>query len=258
MSTRRTPLTLSALATTALLLAGCTGGDDVASGTPAVTPAGTPPATTAPPTADPAGGTQQPAAPAAGCTGTGAAAPAAAATVETIDLDGDGVGDALWIADDGGTRTVGVTTAGGATLTHPVDLAGPAGATAFALRPDPAGPAMVLVSDNRVADLLVVQDCALVDATDTRGEPWQFDQGFAGQGTGVGCVDLDGDGTLDLAGLNLVDDTVTRTQIRVDGTVASAGASDQVAAGTDAARESARAITCGDRTLTADGVHEPA
>ncbi|TKR22111.1 hypothetical protein FA014_18170, partial [Cellulomonas hominis] len=64
MSTRRTPLTLSALATTALLLAGCTGGDDVASGTPAGTPAGTPPATTAPPTADPAGGAQQPGHPA--------------------------------------------------------------------------------------------------------------------------------------------------------------------------------------------------
>ncbi|WP_158375579.1 hypothetical protein [Cellulosimicrobium cellulans] len=255
MSTRRAPLTLSALAATALLLAGCGGEDDLASGTPTVTAPATTPA--APSPGSP-GGTPQPSAPATGCTGTGGVAPATAATVGTIDLDGDGAGDELWIADDAGARTVGVTTAGGATLSHPIDLAGPAGATAFALRPDPAGPAMVLVSDNRVADLLVVQDCALVDATDTRGEPWQFDQGFAGQGTGVGCVDLDGDGTLDLVGLNLVDDTVTRTRIRVDGTVASAGASDQVSAGTDAARASARAITCGDRTLAADGVHEPA
>lgn len=255
MSTRRAPLTLPALAATALLLAGCGGGDDLASGTPTVT---APATTSAAPSPGSPGGTPQPSAPATGCTGPGGVAPATAAAVGTIDLDGDGAGDELWIADDAGTRTVGVTTAGGATLTHPIDLAGPAGASAFALRPDPTGPAMVLVSDNRVADLLVVQDCALVDATDTRGEPWQFDQGFAGQGTGVGCVDLDGDGTLDLAGLNLVDDTVTRTPIRVDGTVASAGASDQVAAGTDAARESARAITCGDRTLAADGVREPA
>jgi hypothetical protein len=256
MSTRRAPLTLSALATAALLLSACGAGadDDAASGAP---PTASSPASASP--APSASGTPRPSAPAAeGCTGTGGLAPATAATVDTIDLDGDGVPDQLWIADDGATRTVGVSTAAGATLTHPIDLAGPAGATAFALRPDPAEPAMVLVSDNRVADLLVVQDCALVDATDTRGEPWQFDQGFAGQGTGVGCVDLDGDGTLDLVGLNLVDDTVTRTQIRVDGTVASAGVSDQVAAGTDAARESARAITCGDRTLAADGVHEPA
>jgi len=254
MSTRRAPLTLSALATAALLLSACSAGadDDAASSAP---PPASSPVTPAPsPT-----GTPQPGAPAAaGCTGAGGAAPAGAATVDTIDLDGDGVPDRLWIADDGGTRTVGVSTAAGATLTHPVDLAGPAGATAFALRPDPAEPALVLVSDNRVADLLVVQDCALVAATDTRGEPWQFDQGFAGQGTGVGCVDLDGDGTLDLVGLNLVDDTVTRTLIHVDGTVASAGTSDEVAAGTDAARETARAITCGDRTLSADGVHEPA
>lgn len=255
MSTRRAPLTLSVLAAAALLLSACSGGsDDSPSGEATSAPAASAPAASAPsPT-----GTLAPSAPAAeGCTGTGGLAPATAATVDTIDLDGDGVPDQLWIADDGGTRTVGVSTAAGATLTHPVDLAGPAGATAFALRPDPAEPAMVLVSDNRVADLLVVQDCALVDATDTRGAPWQFDQGFAGQGTGVGCVDLDGDGTLDLVGLNLVDDTVTRTLIHVDGTVASAGTSDRVAADTDAARETARAVTCGDRTLSADGVHEP-
>lgn len=257
MSTRRAPLTLSALAAAALLLSACSAGaDDDASAAP---PTASAPASASASAAPSPTGTLRPSAPAAaGCTGTGGLAPAAAATVDTIDLDGDGVPDRLWLADDGGTRTVGVSTAAGATLTHPVDLAGPAGATAFALRPDPAGPAMVLVSDNRVADLLVVQDCELVAATDTRGEPWQFDQGFAGQGTGVGCVDLDGDGTLDLVGLNLVDDTVTRTLIRVDGTTASAGTSDRVAAGTDAARETARAITCGDRTLSADGVHEPA
>ncbi|WP_147795948.1 hypothetical protein [Cellulomonas sp. Y8] len=254
MSTRRAPLTLSALATAALLLSACSAGsgDDAASSAP---PPASSPATAAP---SPTGTLQPSAAAAEGCTGTGGLAPATAATVDTIDLDGDGVPDQLWIADDGAARTVGVSTAAGATLTHPVDLAGPAGATAFALRPDPAEPAMVLVSDNRVADLLVVQDCALVAATDTRGEPWQFDQGFAGQGTGVGCVDLDGDGALDLVGLNLVDDSVTRTLIHVDGTTASAGTSDEVAAGTDAARETARAITCGDRTLSADGVHEPA
>lgn len=258
MSTRRSPQSLSVLGAgalgAALLLAGCSGGsggDDTAA--PAQ-PTAAPPVSSAP-AASPEPTTTAP----AGCTGTGDPAPSGAATVSTIDLDGDGSPDTLWIASDGSTRTLGVTTATGATFTSPIDLAGPAGASAFALHPDPAGPAMVLLSDNRVADLLLVQDCALVPATDAAGAPWQFDQGFAGQGTGVGCLDLDGDGTQDLVGLNLVDDTVTRTVIEVDGTVASAGAKDSVAVAGDAtAQDTARQITCGDRTLQADGVHEPA
>ncbi len=259
MNARRAPrtLVLPALLVAAALLAGCDGGSPAPpSSAPPAQTIGPGPGVTATPSTSP---TTTPAPTAAGCTGPGEAPPAGAATVATIDLDGDGTSDTLWIASDGATRTLGMTTAAGATATAPIDLAGPAGATAFALRPDPAGPAEVLLSDNRVADLLLVQDCAFVAATDAEGAPWRFDQGFAGQGTGVGCLDLDGDGTLDLVGLNLVDDVVRRTAIDLTGTVAAAGVSDEVtlAPGDEAARETAHALTCGDRTAGADGVHEP-
>lgn len=251
---------LAVALTAAFALAGC-GADapEPVPTTPAVTSAPTtpPPVTTAPTT---------PTTPAAGgCAATGDGAPAGAAAIRTIDVDGDGQQDTLWVAT-GTERTVGVTTASGATFTHPITLGGPAGATAFALQPSEGGPADVLVSDGRAADLLTVQDCALVDVTDADGKPWAFDLGFTGYGTGVGCLDLDGDGTRDLVGLNLVPTaeqgtarTVTRTVIHVDGTVAAAGAQDEVtlAAADETGIETASAITCGDRTAAADGVHEP-
>ncbi len=203
--------------------------------------------------------------PAAGCPASGDGVPAGAAQITTIDLDGDGRADVLWIVSDGSDRSVGFTTASGATSSRPVTLAGPQGATAFALRPAPQDAADVLVSDGRVADLLTVQDCALVPVTDTGGQPWRFDLGFGDYGTGVGCLDLDDDGRTDLVGLNArsQDDgdsyLITRTVIDVAGTVARAGTGDELhaARGTDdAAIETAHQITCGDRTADADGVHE--
>lgn len=243
---RQRLLPVIAIAALALLTACSDDSDDTA--TPTVTaPGPTVTATTEPtePVATPTS---------TGCAATGEGVPADAQVTTTIDLDGDGSPDQLWIADDGGTRTLGVTTASGATFTHPIDLAGPAGASAFALRPSAEDPGLVLLSDNRVADLLMVQDCGLVDVTDAEGQPWQFDQGFAGNGTGVGCVDMTGSGELDLVGLNDVDGTIERTQITLTGTVAAAGVKDTVTGDTD----TAHAITCGDRTLQADGVHEAA
>jgi hypothetical protein len=249
----RSLLPVLALATAAALaLAGCTGDDPAAPVTVG------PPASTAP--SEPSPTTSAPAS-AAGCAPTGTGVPAGAAAAETIDLDGDGLPDTLWISGTDGTRTLGVTTATGATFTHLVDLAGPAGASALAVHPDPATLPGVLLTDGRLADLLLVDDCALVDATDAAGAPWQFDLGFTGYGTGVGCLDLTGDGTTTLVGLNATGDgsTVTRTAIDLTGTVAAAGVSDTVTLdpGDQAAIDSAHQITCGDRTLAADGVHEP-
>lgn len=203
-------------------------------------------------TATPEPAVPSPSATSTGCAPSGDGVPATAQVVTTLDLDGDGSADQLWIDDQGEARTLGVTTASGATFTHPIDLAGPAGASALALRPAPDDPGLVLLSDNRVADLLMVQDCALVDVTDAEGQPWQFDLGFAGNGTGVGCVDLTGDGRPDLVGLNDVDGRIERTQITLTGTVAAAGAHDTVT-GDD---ETAHQITCGERSIDADGVHE--
>ena len=229
-----------------VLLSGCANGGD--------TPASPEPDPT---TASPTTSTPTPTATSVGCAPTGDGVPEGAQVVTTIDLDGDGSADQLWIADQGEARTLGVTTGSGATFTHPIDLAGPAGASAFALRP--ADQSLVLLSDNRVADLLMVQGCALVDVTDAEGQPWQFDLGFAGNGTGVGCVDLTGDGQLDLVGLNVLDpgadpETVERTEITLTGTVAAAGVGDQVSV--PATDTTAHAITCDDRTMDADGVHE--
>ncbi|HEY0218097.1 MAG TPA: hypothetical protein VGC57_17025 [Cellulomonas sp.] len=248
----RTPSVLVLAATAAFALAGCSGDAEPAPPTTATAPA-TATAPSAPATTAPAIAT--------GCAPAGTGVPAGASTVSTIDLDGDGAGDTLWISGAGSDRQVGVTTASGATTSLPIDLAGPAGATAFALRPDPADPAEVLVTDNRLADLLVLDGCALAPVTDAAGAPWQFDLGYTGYGTGVGCVDVDRDGTLDLAGLNLLEDgaTVTRTAIDVTGTLAAAGTEDQVTIdpADQTAVDTAHALTCGDRTAAADGVHEP-
>jgi hypothetical protein len=259
----RTPSALLLAAATALVLAACTGGtDDTATTAPPPSPASSGSAS-APGSGT---GTGTGTGTAAGCAATGDGVPADAASVAGVDLDGDGEPDTLWLTTVGSAegRAVGVTTASGATFSLPVDLAGPAGASALALGPDAGVPGAVIVTDDRLADLLVVQDCALVAVTDTGGTPWQFDLGYTGYGTGVGCVDVAGTGSTVLAGLNLTGDTgaaqvVTRTAIDVTGTVATPSGSDAVTVQPDdtAALESAREITCGDRTLTDDGVHEP-
>lgn len=237
-------LHLTVALTGILLLSACSGGGE-STGAPTEPPA---------PASGPATTDASPTPTTIGCAPSGDGVPATAQAISTIDLDGDGSDDQLWIDDDGTARTLGVTTASGATFTHPIDLTGPAGASAFALRPATDDPALVLLSDNRVADLLMVQDCGLVDVTDAEGKPWRFDQGFAGNGTGVGCVDVTGDGTPDLVGLNDVDGSITRTQITLTGTVAAAGITDTVTGDAD----TAHAITCGTRTMQADGVHEAA
>ncbi|HEY0186407.1 MAG TPA: hypothetical protein VGC67_02865 [Cellulomonas sp.] len=261
---------LAALGLTAIAaLAGCDGTSTTPVGTAAgggtaTRPAGTSTGSTGPTST----------APAAGCPATGGGVPTDAASVTTVDLDADGRPDTLWLTTVGsGTgRAVGVTTATGATTSLPVDLAGPAGATALALGPDAGTADELLVTDGRLADLLIVRDCTLVAVTDADGAPWQFDLGYTGYGTGTGCVDVGGTGSTVLAGLDLTDgsgtgtgtgtgtaQTVTRTAIDVTGTVAAAGVSDRVTVQPDdtAALDSARTITCGDRTLADDGVHEP-
>jgi hypothetical protein len=81
----------------------------------------------------------------------------------------------------------------------------------------------------------------------------------------VGCVDVDGDGRTELVGLNVTasDDTTvrwSRTVIERDGVQAANGAQDT---GTfrrpadDAAIELLFGVSCGEQTLTADGLLQP-
>lgn len=204
----------------------------------------------------------------AGCPATAAGTPAGAATAPAIDVDGDGRDDTAWlsgVAGDG-ERTFGITTASGATFSTPFSSASPIAATALAFEPDGELPAYALISDGRIGSLWLVADCAISQVTNPQGEQYTFDLGgFTGFGTGVGCIDANGDGTRDLVGL-LAESTdpstthITRTIIELDGARASNGPSDELTARSpqdDAEIESARSVSCGNLTLDGNGVHEP-
>ena len=86
-------------------------------------------------------------------------------------------------------------------------------------------------------------------------------ENLRGHGTGVGCSDL-GDGRR-LVGLQALQDgaqwVVHRTEIDLDGNRAGIGRSDTVTADSaqDPAVTSAQTISCGDVTITGDGVEQP-
>jgi hypothetical protein len=212
-------------------------------------------------------GTTAPAATGDGCAATGSGAPSGAATAPAIDVDGDGRADTAWLSGAaGGERRFGITTASAATFSTPFSSASPIAATALVFEPDERAPAYALVSDGRIGSLWLVADCRITPVTNPQGDPYTFDLGgFTGYGTGVGCIDADGDGRRDLVGLlaESVDPSTTRierTIIRLDSDHASSGASDELTARSpqdDAEIESARSVTCGDLTLDGDGVHEP-
>jgi hypothetical protein len=202
-----------------------------------------------------------------GCAATSSGTPAGATTAPAIDVDGDGRDDTAWLAGTAGAeRSFGITTASGATFSTPFSSASPIAASALAFEPDGQLPAYALISDGRLGSLYSLADCRVTAVTNPQGDPYTFDLGgFTGFGTGVGCIDLDGDGTRDLVGLlaESSDPSTTRierTIVRLDGDHASNGPSDEITAHSprdDAEIESARSVTCGNLTLDADGVHAP-
>ena len=168
-----------------------------------------------------------------GCASSGAPMPAGSDTAPTVDLDGDGRDDTLWFArpSAGGARVFGVTTASGRTASAEFSTASGASTTLFAVNADERGP-VELFAINRGAYLYVFADCAIQPVVDKAGQAYSFDLGFGDNGTGVGCIDADGDGWRDLVGLLDEDhggssDTVTwkRTIVRLDGTHATNGPS---------------------------------
>lgn len=180
------------------------------------------------------------------------------------DLDGDGLPDALWIGDVRGPdgtihRFVGVTTASGGNSDVEIKSASPQPLRALAVDAQHDGNHQIIVSDGRGAYLYEFVDCRIQTVTDHFGAPYLFDlEDLRGNGTGVGCADL-GDGP-HLAGLRAPpqDDrwTIRRTEIDLDGTVATIGRSDTVTAGTaaDPAVIAARTITCDGLSINQDGV----
>ncbi|NAZ80609.1 hypothetical protein GTR02_02100 [Kineococcus sp. R8] len=195
-----------------------------------------------------------------GCAPNASAAPAGAATAETGDVDLDGAPDTVWLADTP-DRTLGITTASGATFSTTFTSAAPQAASALGQKLQPAGPAVVLLDTGRSVALYAVVDCALVATQNAQGEQYTFDLGFTGFGTGVGCVAGGDEEDLQLAGLDAEDTgggafRVTRTAVELtdSGRRAANGPTTVVGEGLgadDPRVENARTVGCGNQTTGA-------
>ncbi|MCU1375575.1 MAG: uncharacterized protein JWO68_2861 [Actinomycetia bacterium] len=182
---------------------------------------------------------------------------------QTIDdVDGDGQPDTAYLDGSPGTDiTFGIVTAAGGGSSVQFDSASPVERRALTVNADGRGAVEVFLSDGRSVQLLAFVDCRLRAVRDEKGEPYVFDRGFRDTGTGVGCIDADGDGKRDLVGLKAEgsegDDVGwSRTIVELDGTIARNGQKDS---GTyrkpddDARIDLLYQVTCGDKTLT-DGL----
>lgn len=197
-----------------------------------------------------------------GCPSTGDVMPANATTKQSVDVDGDGKVDTEWFSQ----HTFGITTASGATVSAEPDFIGGADPRALTADVDGNGKIVVLLAGSKDAQLLTFLDCELQPVLNKEGKQYTFDL-TGTNGNGVGCEDVNGDGTNELVGLKssmplgAVKDgttvTIERTIINLDGTQATNGATDSVKAtwpADTATIESASQITCGDLTLEDDGV----
>ncbi len=213
---------------------------------------------------------------AAGCAPGGTPPPAGAAQRQVADLDGDGLPDTLWVGrfQDGPpsqgriVRVVGITTASGANSDAQISSASPIPLTALAIDAQNDGGNQIIVSDGRSARLYTFAECRLQPVVDIEGAPFVFDlQNLRDHGTGVGCSDLGPPSVgRHLVGLQALQDpevagqwTVRRTEIDLYGTLAKIGQSDTVTATSaqDPAVTSAETISCGDLTISKDGVQQP-
>jgi hypothetical protein len=206
---------------------------------------------------------------ATGCAPGGTPPPADVAQRQVGDLDWDGGPDTLWVGQfrDGNGRTdrvAGVTTASGANSGVQVSSASPMPLAALAIDAQQDGQHQIIVSDGRSAHLYVFADCRIQTIVDNQGAPFVFDlQNLRDHGTGVGCSDLGprsaGRHLVGLQALNNGQWMIRRTEIDLNRTLATIGESDTVTATSaqDPAVTSAQTISCGDLTLSKDGVQKP-
>lgn len=238
--------------------------DDVpAQATPS--PSGTPSASASP--TDDGSPTDDSSTPSAeGCPATGDGPPAGADTHEIVDVDGDGRPDTAWITGGAG-RTFGITTASGATFSAPIESASPVPASAIVnlVAAGDATAPIALVDVGREVLLFSAADCAVTPTQNAQGEPYTFDKGFTGFGTGVGCTAESG--VLHLAGLNAVSEdgtsfTVSRTFVDLDAEARNATNGEEETIADDAGPDEAVVTTgqetsCGDLVAGQDGPVEP-
>jgi hypothetical protein len=255
---RNRALSLAVLAA-GLLLAGCSSGGGGASASGGTTsPASSAAGSSSAASSSTAGGGGAK----AGCPSVGRAVPSGAATKQTIDVDGDGRADTEWIAtqpDSTGSVPFGIRTASGAVFSSTIASASPVARTVMFADVTGHGEIIALASDNRQVLLYAVSDCQIIPEKNAQGQQYAFDLGFTGFGTGVGCVDADGDGTTDLVGFKFVPEsqgqgTIQRTIVVLKGPNARNGATDTVPASNANLADEARSVTCGDQTLVANGV----
>ncbi|WP_432497617.1 hypothetical protein [Kineococcus auxinigenes] len=228
-------------------LTACSGGPDATS-----------PATTSPATTAPAAVTGSPAA-VTGAPAPGDGVPEGAGTARTVDLDGDGAPDTLWLADVDGERRLGVVTTSRGTTSVSFTSAAPQAATASAAVLATGAPT-VFLNTGRSVQLYVYrqEDAALLPVPGEDGEQYSFSLGFTPYGTGLTC-ERAGDG-LHLYGVDADEDggswTVTRTEVVVDANRVHArnGEVETVVSGVGVdhpAITGARGSTCGDVPPTA-------
>lgn len=236
-----------------------TSGSGTTTTSPAVATSATPAPSSAP--ASSAAPVTSPSASAAtttACAPSGTGVPAGAVTKQIIDVDGDGRPETGWLS---GGVNFGITTASGATFSVPINLAGGGARSVLVADTDGKGTIAALASDGRTVDLFLVRNCGLFPAKNLQNQPYQFDLGFRGTGTGIGCSQVAGTDGRSLVGLNVKlgpnaqPESVQRTQILITGTEARNGATDSVA-GTPSAVATGSQITCGNLTMAQDGVIE--
>jgi len=189
--------------------------------------------------------------------------PAGTRTRQTVDVDGDGRPDTAFIGlgpDSSGGVPFGVRTASGAVLASTIRSASPIARSVLFADVTGHGEVVALADDGRSVQLWVVSDCQLLPAQNAQGQQYTFDLGLrTGFGTGVGCVDADGNGTTDLVGLKYVPEpqgagTIGRTIVRLQGAQARNGATDTVPVTRAQEADEAQTVSCGDLTIDADGV----
>jgi hypothetical protein len=176
------------------------------------------------------------------------------------DVDGDGRPDTLYVgvgAD--GLRRFGVVTATGARSEWTIPNASPVDPSIYGVADaDQDGRAEVFVNPGRVVYLLTYASCTLQPYLNKDGQPYAFSIGFGAIGTGVGCIDADGDGRRDLVGLDQTDAGTgkvawTRTIVTLHGTQARNGAKSSgtyTSPADDHAIALLNQVTCGDDAFT--------